>query len=66
MTEGIKIEKISDIIPLFENGKKTFKEVGMMLNPVRSGSTVARYVKKLRQSGYEVKTMSRGNKSLKL
>lgn len=66
MTEqqGIKIEKISEIIPLFENGTKTYKEVGLMLDPVRSANTIGRYVRILRTAGYEVKVMSRGTKKL--
>ncbi len=61
---GIKIEKISEIIPLFENGKKTLEEVGLLLTPQRSKNTIARYVRTLREAGYEVKTMSKGKRGL--
>lgn len=61
--EKIKIEKISDIIALF-NGVRTYAEVGAMLDPTRSGSTVARWVTMLRKEGFKVDTASKGKRKL--
>jgi len=60
----MKIKKLSEIIPLIEKGK-TLKEIGEMLEPKRSPSTMWRYARTLRDAGYKLPT-KKGRRSLKI
>lgn len=61
----IKIEKISDIIPLFD-GNRTISEVVEMIEPKKSRITVDRWIKKLKDNGFEIKVRKVGRRGLKI
>lgn len=61
----MKLEKISDIIPLIEQGY-TLAHIGRhILKPRRTPDTMYRYLRKLREAGYVIKTQ-RGKKKLEI
>jgi len=61
----MKINKISDIIPLIKAGELTLKEIGAQLTPPRKEATMWKYTRILRKAGYDL-TIKRGRKPLKI
>jgi len=63
----MKLEKLSDLIPLLEQGH-TLAHIGKnILNPPRTPNTMYRYLKKLKEAGYVVKNpVKQGRPKLKI
>jgi biotin operon repressor len=58
----VEIEKLTDILPLFNEHGMTMKQVALATG--RAESTIWKYVRLLREAGHEVKTQPKGNKKL--
>jgi DNA-binding PadR family transcriptional regulator len=63
----MKLEKISDIIPLLEQGHSLVHIGKNILTPPKSPNTMYRYLKMLKKAGYEIKNpVKQGRPKLKL
>jgi biotin operon repressor len=60
----VAIEKLTDLLPLFNEHGMTMKQVALATG--RGESTIWKYVRLLREAGHEVKTQPKGNTRLKI
>lgn len=65
MVKQIKINRLRDVLPLFD-GLRTLTEIGQMVEPKVAGGTVAKWVRELRKAGYTVNTAKKGKPKLKI
>jgi len=61
----LKIEKISEIIPLLHRGF-TGKEISQYIKPYKSPQTIERWIRRLKEKGFVLPKRKNGRPSLKL